>query len=100
MTYRPFWRYSHFQFDEAALEIFIEWSRELHTEWIAKESNPLLAQHFGKFEKLFCAVALILHLAEGRVGSVHADTALRACAWKEYLGRHARRIYGCSKRRR
>jgi len=84
----------YLQFDDAALVIFIEWSGELHAQWIARESNPLLAQHFGKYEKLFCAVALILHLAEGRLGAVQADTALRACAWTEYLAGHVRRVYG------
>jgi len=29
----------------------------------------LMQQHFGKFEKLFCSIALILHLAEGSIGS-------------------------------
>jgi hypothetical protein len=84
----------HFCFDDAAQELFIEWSTELHRELIAKEQNPLMQQHFGKFEKLFCAVALILHLAEGNVGPVKVDSAIRAAAWCEYLAGHARRVYG------
>lgn len=84
----------HFCFDDAAQEIFIEWSTELHHERIAKEQNPLMQQHFGKFEKLFCALSLILHLAEGRVGPVQQDSAIRAAAWCQYLEGHARRIYG------
>ena len=54
----------------------------------------MLAQHFGKFEKLFCSVALILHLAEGSIGSITAHSAIRAASWCEYLAGHARRIYG------
>lgn len=84
----------HFYFDDQAQELFIEWSTELHRELIAKEQNPLMQQHFGKFEKLFCAVALILHLAEGNVGPVTVDSAIRAAAWCEYLAGHARRVYG------
>ena len=53
-----------------------------------------MQQHFGKFEKLFCAVALILHLAEGRTGPVQIDSAVRAAAWCQYLEGHARRVYG------
>jgi hypothetical protein len=53
-----------------------------------------MQQHFGKFEKLFCSIALILHLAEGAIGPVTATSALRAAAWCEYLTGHARRIYG------
>jgi phage/plasmid primase-like uncharacterized protein len=83
----------HFCFDDAAQAIFVEWCTELHTVHIANEQNPLMQQHFGKFEKLFCSIALILHLAEGSIGSVTATSALRAAAWCEYLTGHARRIY-------
>jgi hypothetical protein len=84
----------HFYFDDAAQEIFVEWCTELHLVHIANEQNPLMAQHFGKFEKLFCAIALILHLAEGSIGPVTVRSALRAAAWCQYLAGHARRIYG------
>jgi hypothetical protein len=84
----------HFHFDDAAQDIFVEWCTELHTVHIANEQNPLMAQHYGKFEKLFCAVALIVHLADGGIGPVPASSALRAAAWCEYLAGHARRIYG------
>ena len=84
----------HFCFDDAAQEIFIEWCTELHTKHIANEQNPLMQQHFGKFEKLFCSLALILHLAEGSIGPVKSTSALQAAAWCEYLAGHARRIYG------
>jgi hypothetical protein len=61
---------------------------------IANEQNPMMKQHLGKFEKLFCAIALILHLAGGSIGPVTTTSALRAAAWCEYLSGHARRIYG------
>jgi hypothetical protein len=84
----------HFHFDDEAQEIFVAWCTELHTVHIATEQNPLMQQHFGKFEKLFCAIALILHLAEDAIGPVKASSALRAAAWCEYLTGHARRVYG------
>ena len=84
----------YFCFDDAAQDIFIEWCTELHTVLIDNEQNPLMQQHFGKFEKLFCSIALILHLAEGLIGPVTGTSALRAAAWCEYLAGHARRIYG------
>lgn len=84
----------HFCFDDEAQEVFIKWSWELHREQIAKEKDPLMQQHLGKFEKLFCAVALILHLSEGKIGAVTVGSALRAAAWCEYLAGHAKRIYG------
>lgn len=84
----------HFLFDVDAQEVFIVWSGELHQQRIANEQNPLLRQHLAKFEKLFCALALIVHLAEGGIGPVQAPSAERAAAWCDYLERHARRIYG------
>lgn len=84
----------HFYFDDAAQEIFIEWCTDLNQVQIVKEQDPLMKQHLGKFEKLFCSLALILHLAEGNIGQVKADSALRAAAWCDYLAGHARRIYG------
>lgn len=84
----------HFHLDDEAQEIFVEWCTELHTVHIATEQNPLMRQHFGKFEKLFCSIALILHLAENGIGPVKASSALRAAAWCEFLAGHARRVYG------
>jgi hypothetical protein len=85
----------HYYFDDAAQEVFVEWCTELHTVHIANEQIPMMQQHLGKFEKLFCSIALILHLAEGvTIGAVTATSALRAAAWCEYLAGHARRVYG------
>jgi hypothetical protein len=84
----------YYCFDDAAQSIFVEWCTELHTVHIANEQDPLMQQHFGKFEKLFCSIALIMHLAEGSIGPVTDKSALRAAAWCEYLTGHARRIYG------
>jgi hypothetical protein len=83
----------HFSFDDAAQQLFVEWSTELHLTLMPKEIDLLMQQHLGKFEKLFCAVALILHLAEGNIGPVNLESAMRAAAWCEYLRGHARRIY-------
>ncbi|MEI6025636.1 MAG: YfjI family protein [Betaproteobacteria bacterium] len=83
-----------FQFDDAAQELFIEWSTDLHRSRIAAERNPLMVQHLAKYERLFCSIALVLHLAEGRIGPVQLDSAHRAAAWCHYLEGHARRVYG------
>jgi hypothetical protein len=83
-----------FTFDENAQNVFIEWSTDLHRKKIEPEQNPLMRQHLAKFERLFCSIALILHLAEGRVAhEINVETAMRAAAWCTYLEGHARRIY-------
>ncbi len=93
-----FAKFPHFRFDEAAQEIFIEWSGDLHRSKMPAEDHPIIAQHLAKFDKLFPALALILHLVEcaatGRRGLVTAEAALRAAAWCDYLEAHARRCYG------
>lgn len=84
----------HFIFSEEALSLFIQWSEELNTVLIPQEDNPLMRQHYGKFEKLFCALALILHLSNGDTGDISRGAAIRAAAWCEYLAGHAKRVYG------
>lgn len=84
----------YFALDDQAQELFVLWSTELNTTLIPNEPNPLMQQHLAKFEKLFCAIALIMHLSSGGNGPVTMDSALRAAAWCEYLTQHARRVYG------
>ena len=84
----------HFAFDDVAQEVFIEWATDLNRHRIPGEADPMMAQHLAKFEKLFCALALILHLADGQTGDVTTESAMRAAAWCEYLEGHARRVYG------
>lgn len=91
-------KFPYFRFDEAAQEIFIEWSADLHRVRLTAEDNPIIAQHLAKFDKLFPAIALTLHLvdcvATKQRGPVTAEAAMRAAAWCEYLEAHARRCYG------
>lgn len=93
-----FAKFPHFRFDEAAQEIFIEWSGDLHRSKMPGEDHPIIAQHLAKFDKLFPALALILHLvdcaATGQRGPLKVESALRAAAWCDYLEAHARRCYG------
>lgn len=93
-----FTKFPHFRFDEKAQEVFIEWSGDLHRVRLPTEEHPIIAQHLTKFDKLFPALALILHLvdcaASGKRGAVTAESALRAAAWCDYLEAHARRCYG------
>lgn len=93
-----FAKFPFFRFDEAAQEIFIEWSGDLHRLKLPAEDQPIIAQHLAKYDKLFPALALILHLVEcaasGRRGPVTMESALRAAAWCDFLEAHARRCYG------
>lgn len=93
-----FAKFPYFRFGLEAQEVFIEWSTDLHRNRIEREENPIVRQHLAKYDKLFPALALILHLVDcvhlGITGPVTQDAALRAAAWCEYLEGHARRCYG------
>ena len=91
-------KFPYFRFDGKAQAVFIEWSTNLHRTLLPAEDHPIIAQHLAKFDKLFPALALILHLIDcadtERLGPVTEQAALRAAAWCEYLEAHARRCYG------
>jgi len=93
-----FVKFPYFKFDGAAQEIFIEWATDLHGKKLPAEDSPIIQQHLAKFDKLFPAIALVLHLVEsattGNRGLVTGTSAIRAAAWCEYLEAHARRVYG------
>jgi hypothetical protein len=93
-----FAKFPHFRFTDEAQEIFIEWSADLHRNRLPSENHPIVAQHLAKFDKLFPALALILHLVDcadiGARGPISESAAIRAAAWCEYLETHARRCYG------
>ena len=93
-----FAKFPHFRFEDAAQEVFIEWSGDMHRTRLPVEDHPIIAQHLAKFDKLFPALALTLHLVEcaatGLRGPVTTEAALRAAGWCEYLEAHTRRCYG------
>ena len=86
-----------YRFNDDAQQMFKAFSTNL-TERIDNEEHPIIVQHLLKYEKLFPALALIMHLVEcgsGKtVGRVGVTSAEKAMAWCEYLESHARRCYG------
>jgi hypothetical protein len=82
------------RFTNDAQEFYIEWTTDLYRRVIPNEDDQLLQQHFSKFEKLFCSLALIFHYSSGFIGNVGLESATRAAVWCDYLGGHARRVYG------
>jgi hypothetical protein len=87
--------FAYLPFDEPAQQIFDDWRQELEDRIRAPDSeeHPAMLAHLGKYRSLFPKLALILHLADGQVGPIGRNAALRASVWTEYLEAHARRIY-------
>jgi hypothetical protein len=91
-------KFPYFRLSTEAQELFIEWATDLHRNRIEAEESPIIRQHLAKYDKLFPALALVLHLVDcvhGNTGGpVSLAAAIRAAAWCEYLEGHARRCYG------
>ncbi len=92
-----FRRVPSFKLAPAAAQAFIAWDTKLQTE-IMPSFPAVLQEHFGKFEKLVAGLALILDMAEradagGIIGPIREGPMLRAIAWADFLGAHAKRVY-------
>lgn len=94
-------KFPHVGFSEEAQDLFVAWLTRLHHLKLPAEEQPIMAQHLAKYEKLFPAIALILHLvdcaATRRGGAVSVEAVRYAAAWCDYLESHARRCYGLLK---
>ncbi|TSA14896.1 MAG: DUF3987 domain-containing protein [Comamonadaceae bacterium] len=86
---------AYLPFDEEAQQIFDDWRQALEDRIRAADSeeHPAMLAHLGKYRSLFPKLALILHLADGGIGPIGKNPALRAQVWTKYLEAHARRIY-------
>ncbi|MGC8592349.1 YfjI family protein [Acidithiobacillus sp.] len=92
-----FRRIPSFKLSAAAAQAFIAWDTKLQTE-IMPACQSVLQEHFGKYEKLVAGLALILDMAEradtgGIIGPIREGPMLKAIAWADFLGAHAKRVY-------
>jgi hypothetical protein len=92
------WR-SYLQFEPAAQERFDEWRSNLNRAIRGGEfEHPAIEAHFTKYNSLMPSLALVFHLidvAGGKAaGPVSHSAAELAAAWCEFLGEHAKRVYG------
>ena len=83
----------YLRFDDEARAVFLEWRISLESDLRSGNLPPALESHFAKYRKLIPAMALLIHLAEGKTGPVGVLSVLTALAWGEYLETHARRAY-------
>jgi hypothetical protein len=56
--------------------------------------HPALESHLSKYRSMVPSLALLCHLADGRIDHVSKAAIERAIAWSGYLWSHAKRIYG------
>ncbi len=92
-----FRRIPSFRLSPAAARAFIAWDTQLQTQ-VMPACQPVLQEHFGKYEKLVAGLALILDMAEradagGIIGPIREGPMLKAIAWADFLGAHAKRVY-------
>jgi hypothetical protein len=88
----------YFHFSDEAQELFKNWTTNLNGKKIPTEETSLMVEHLGKYDKLFCALALIFHIVDcitdNKSCDISLDAAKKAKAWCVYLETHARRCYG------
>lgn len=84
----PFLRFTH-----EAQELFTEWRTELEHRLRNNDEPPCLEAHLAKYRSLIPSLALLLHVADNKTGSVGITELEKALAWGEYLESHARRVY-------
>ena len=81
------------RFDPEAQNRFDEWRTELEHHLRSGQEHAVMVAQLAKYRSLIPSLALLCHLAEGRVGTVGIEALERAIAWGRYLESHARRIY-------
>ncbi len=81
------------RFTSDAQERFDAWREELEPRVRSGEECPAIESHLAKYRSLVPSLALLIHLAEGGVGSVGLAALQKALGWATYLEAHARRLY-------
>jgi hypothetical protein len=84
------------RFTPEAQEVFDTWRAGLEALVRSGTEHPAIEAHLSKYRSLVPSLAVLIHLAEGRIGLVSVDAVRKALAWTKYLEPHARRIYGLS----
>jgi putative DNA primase/helicase len=100
-----------FRFDDAGQDLFRAFMLANMAQARDRKTPELMAGHMAKYDKAFCAIALLCQLCDrmaaqsSRVGTctqqkkpaevvvVSYENTMRAYRWLEYLSSHARRIY-------
>jgi hypothetical protein len=86
------------RFTSDAQECFDCWRAGLEKKLRSDVEHPAFEAHLAKYRKLVPALALLIHLADRRIGRVSLDALNKALLWAEYLEAHARRIYSAALR--
>lgn len=82
------------RFDPDAQAILDQWRGELEKKIRCGNETPAMEAHFSKYRSLVPSLALLFHLIDNPAGGpVGRDALLRALAYCQYLGTHARRAY-------
>ena len=83
------------RFGPAAQERFYDLMTTRENHLRSGIEHPAVESHLTKYRKLIPALALVIHLAEGRTGTVGLEAIESAIARGDYLESHTRRIYSC-----
>jgi hypothetical protein len=82
-----------FSFDDIAQAEVFRWLELLDRAVKDENLHPAERAHRTKYRKMVPAIALLIHLAEGRQNPVGLPAWETALEWEKYLLPHARRVY-------
>jgi RHS repeat-associated protein len=78
---------------EDAQKVFDEWRGGLERKVRSRNEHPAMESHLAKYRSLVPSLALLIHLADGGIGTVALLPLCKAISWSVYLESHARRIF-------
>jgi hypothetical protein len=81
------------RFSSDAQDLFNDWRAQLEFRVRSGQECPAIESHLAKYRSLVPSLALLIHLAEGGIGSVSVAPLRKALDWAVYLEAHARRLY-------
>jgi Protein of unknown function (DUF3987) len=90
-----------FQFEDAALERFIDWLHGLEHQVRDDSEHPAVISHLSKYRSLMPSLAGLFELADSALQPVEGyqwislSKAEQAIAWCNFLQTHMRRVYSC-----
>ena len=87
--------FDYFLFDEKGQKHYEFFSTDNHKKTRSEQLSSTLEAHLGKYQSLYCSLAMIFTLVEDiDAEEINGHASYQAYIWTNYLESHARRIYG------
>ena len=62
---------------------------------VSDKEDDIMSSHLSKMPATIAKLAMLIHLLDGGKGPITLEATRKALLWKNYLYKHAKRIYNC-----